>query len=297
MRPALWAPVAVMLAWTLCHKLPDWLDSCPTGWRAFLMTNAFVWMFLAWGGRDVGVLLALATLNCALFVAAALRNVQRPLAVQLGIASALVALALVPLYFGIVPLAVEFARIGWSGALALYVILASFFSRRAMMGALCAMAAAVLAALILRTPAIEGPWMLQFALMAFLLHSLRWDDVEHAFRTWLRWILVVAWVGQSLVWAWNGAPTVALVMTGGATVLVWLVVLAVRGACPPPAIPVAGALVMVSGPGADVVALVQSAPAGALAVAGSFLLLALGTVAALTKHRWHRREPPSGASF
>jgi hypothetical protein len=35
----------------------------------------------------------------------------------------------------------------------------------------------------------------------------------------------------------------------------------------------------------------QTTPAGVLAVIGSFVLFALGTVAALTKHRWHKTEP------
>jgi hypothetical protein len=37
---------------------------------------------------------------------------------------------------------------------------------------------------------------------------------------------------------------------------------------------------------------VQTLPVGVLAIAGSFALLGLGALAALTKHRWHPPETP-----
>jgi len=295
MRPAHWAPVLVILAWTLCHRLPRWLERCPAGWQAFFMVNSFVWMFLALAPKDSGVLLSLAVLNMGLYGVAVLRNVRRLLAIQLGMASALTALAVASRHFEIAPLDLEFTRVGWGGVLAVYVMAASFFSRRAAMGVLCAVGASVLTALVIRDSMVESRWMVHIALMGILLHSFRWDDIEHAFHSWFRWLAAMAWMSHSLVWAWNEGPTLALAANGGAMILAWLAVFGVRKVCPPPAIVLAGVTVMLSGPGEEMIAWVRTAPVGALSIAGSFLLLALGTVAALTKGRWHRSEPPCEA--
>ncbi len=53
-----------------------------------------------------------------------------------------------------------------------------------------------------------------------------------------------------------------------------------------PLIPISAIIVMLSGPGDSAAAMLQSTPVGLLAVIGSFLLFAIGTGAALTKHRW-----------
>jgi hypothetical protein len=54
------------------------------------------------------------------------------------------------------------------------------------------------------------------------------------------------------------------------------------------AVPVAGLLVALCSPANVVFVKLQSTPAGIMAVAGSFLLFGLGTIAALTKSRWSR---------
>jgi hypothetical protein len=58
-------------------------------------------------------------------------------------------------------------------------------------------------------------------------------------------------------------------------------------------LPAASILTVLSGPGNWLVAGVQSAPSGLLAVVGSFMLLGIGTMVALTKHRWHRSDEKS----
>jgi hypothetical protein len=49
-------------------------------------------------------------------------------------------------------------------------------------------------------------------------------------------------------------------------------------------------IVMLAGPLECGVEKTQSAPAGLLAIVGSFLLFGLGTAAALTRHHWHGGE-------
>ena len=55
-----------------------------------------------------------------------------------------------------------------------------------------------------------------------------------------------------------------------------------------PVVPAAAVLAMLSGPTGSTTGSLYSVPAGLMAVIGSFLLFGLGTLAALTKHRWNR---------
>src|ERR1017187_9562221 len=57
-----------------------------------------------------------------------------------------------------------------------------------------------------------------------------------------------------------------------------------------PVVPAAAVLAMLSGPTGSTTGNLHSAPAGLMAVIGSFLLFGLGTLAALTKHRWNRTD-------
>ena len=57
-----------------------------------------------------------------------------------------------------------------------------------------------------------------------------------------------------------------------------------------PVAPAAVVLAMLSGPTGSTTGSLYSVPVGLLAVIGSFLLFGLGTLAALTKHRWNRTD-------
>ena len=48
----------------------------------------------------------------------------------------------------------------------------------------------------------------------------------------------------------------------------------------------------VAGPANFIIIKLQTTPVGVMAVAGSFLLFGLGTIAALTKHRWNKKGQP-----
>ena len=56
----------------------------------------------------------------------------------------------------------------------------------------------------------------------------------------------------------------------------------------PRVLPVASLLVASTGPGVSAFRQIQYAPIGVLAIVGSFLLFALGTWIALSKHRWNK---------
>jgi hypothetical protein len=95
------------------------------------------------------------------------------------------------------------------------------------------------------------------------------------------------WTAQSFVWMhFDGEPWVGCVSS--AVVLgAYGLARFLRGRWDPFILPITAILVLFSGPGNAFAGKVHSTPIGPLAVIGSFLLFALGTVAALTKHRWH----------
>ena len=55
-------------------------------------------------------------------------------------------------------------------------------------------------------------------------------------------------------------------------------------------VPAAAVLAMLSGPTGSTTGSLHSVPVGLMAVIGSSLLFGLGTLAALTKHRWNRTD-------
>jgi hypothetical protein len=55
-------------------------------------------------------------------------------------------------------------------------------------------------------------------------------------------------------------------------------------------VPLAASVVLFSGPTDAALRWLNAAPTGITALIGSLALFALGTAAALTKHRWHRAE-------
>ena len=56
-------------------------------------------------------------------------------------------------------------------------------------------------------------------------------------------------------------------------------------------VPTAALVVMSSGPCSALISGMFSMPIGLLAVSASFLFLGIGTIAALTRHLWHKHEP------
>jgi hypothetical protein len=67
---------------------------------------------------------------------------------------------------------------------------------------------------------------------------------------------------------------------------VWLLFQWLRGKWGHLAILLGSLLVLLSAPGHVAAVQLESAPAGLLAVIGSFILFGLGTLGAITKHRW-----------
>jgi hypothetical protein len=133
-------------------------------------------------------------------------------------------------------------------------------------------------------------WAVQIALVFLLLHSLRWMDIEHTGAAVFRMLASAFWVVHAVIWTHTtGQPWMPCVLA--ATVLVfYLAARVIRGHWSARVIPLAACLVTLARPAEFGGNKLETIPTGLLAVIGSFLLFGLGTLVALTKHRWTKKE-------
>jgi hypothetical protein len=133
-------------------------------------------------------------------------------------------------------------------------------------------------------------WAVQVGFVFLLLHSLRWGDIEHAGAAMLRILASALWVVHAVIWTHTtGQPWMPCLLA--ATVLaIYLVARVLRGHWTARVIPLAASLVILSGPAEMGGNKLETFPTGPLAVIASFLLFGMGTVAALTRHRWHKGD-------
>jgi len=133
-------------------------------------------------------------------------------------------------------------------------------------------------------------WASQIALVFLLLHSLRWKDFEHTGTTMLRILASAFWLVHAVIWTHTtGRPWMPCVLA--VTVLAfYLFARIVRRNWSSPVIPLAASLVILAGPAEIGGNKLQIIPIGLLAVIASFLLFGIGTLAALTRHRWTNKK-------
>jgi hypothetical protein len=131
-------------------------------------------------------------------------------------------------------------------------------------------------------------WAVQSGLVFLLLHSLRWEDQAHEGARAVRNLAAVLWTFHALVWVRSDAALWMPCIPGGIVLSAYILTQFLRGRWETFILPAASILTLLSGPGQFLITRLHSAPSGLLAIIGSFVLFALGTTAALTKHRWHR---------
>jgi hypothetical protein len=130
-------------------------------------------------------------------------------------------------------------------------------------------------------------WAIQAGLVTLLIQSLRWEDRYHSGAGWLRGLTCAVWVCHAFVWMhtsgafWMAScATAPLIIAYGSGRLI-------TGKWGPRIVPFAVALVLLSAPADTGTVRLRTLSTGVLAVVGSFVLFALGTLAALIRHRWH----------
>jgi hypothetical protein len=131
-------------------------------------------------------------------------------------------------------------------------------------------------------------WGVQAGCVFFLLHSLRWLDWREKGLPVARGLGAALWLLHAFAWVHHGGPGLGLAAMGLIVLAAWAAARYWRRVRGLRWVGVVGGLIMVSRPLDVLGGWVATAPAGLLAVAGSFALFALGTAVALTKQRWHR---------
>ena len=135
-------------------------------------------------------------------------------------------------------------------------------------------------------------WATQAAVIFLLLHSLRWVDIEHQGAGFARVAVALVWVAHAWIWVslskvgWTIAALALPVLCG------YLAARWFRGSWGPWVIPSAAGLVLLTGPSNFAVGQATSIPVGLMAVIGSFLLFGVGTLVAITRHRWGQFKVP-----
>jgi hypothetical protein len=291
-RAELFAPFAWVLAWTL-YRYFDKNQFLPK--YSLMLLPAFV-PLLAFAPSNTTFFI-LTGLNLAAYLAAILLDRRNHLARHLLSATVLL------LAVGLPENWQEFLTPGWMRAdwvtagVVAYLLFCTALSRNpklAIFGSL------VLGITILLSGSNHGAfhWAAQGALVYFIVHSLRWNDVEHHGAKPVRILACLAWVGQTMIWmcsnpeqGWITCLTCALVL---GIYYFRRIFLHQRG---PLVVLAATVLVMLCGPEVSLVAYIGALPVGLLAFMGSLALFSLGTAAALTRHLWHKQPVSDDAGL
>jgi len=294
-HPWMLAPLTLVLAWTAWRRLPD-LRPQPVPSRSSLRQALLVLTaltpLLAASAPTSGLFFALTILNTALFGWVSLADPRNKLAGQLALASGMALLAGLPISWGSW-LAPGFTRVrAIELCLGVYVVLQSLRSRHPAWGLCGAMAAALAPAVLIA--GFNGSLALHLGLSFLVLHSLRWDERISKGVVGLRIGTAVSWTTHAFVWTRVDERTVVLVVSSAAVLILFFYGLlgVVTGQWGARVVPAGAALSFLAAPANSFFDLMRASPLGLVAVLGSFALFGLGTLAALTKHRWHPVAAP-----
>jgi hypothetical protein len=285
------APVLWVLAWTLGLRLADFVATPSELLRKAVLVLPLLAMFVSAFAAGSNVFCVLAVLNFIGFAIVLWRERGNRFALQLAMISLASMISALPVEV-VHPVVGGFDRMNLiGGAVLAYLAIATGLSRNPKLAIAGSIAAALAGGMLREGHADNLHWAAQAGLVYFLLHSLRWRDFEHQGAAAVRVCLASLWVLHTFVWSRMGVAFVPPLLVAALVMCVW----SCRGFLfqiwTPLVLPISAGLVALCHPINFVVVKTQTTPTGVLAVIGSFVLFALGTAAALTKHRWHKVEP------
>lgn len=288
LRRELLAPVLWVLAWTLVMRFTDFVAT-PSEWlRQAILVLPLLAMFVPALVVGSNVFCVLALLNFIGFAMVLWRERGNRLALQLAMISLASVISALPVEV-VHPVVGGFDRMNLiGGAVLAYLAIATALSRNPKLAIVGAIAAALAGGLLRDGHADNLHWAAQAGFVYFLLHSLRWRDYEHQGAGAVRVVMASLWVVHTFVWARTGVGFVQPLVMACVVALMWWGRGFLFQIWRPLVIPIAAGMVMLCHPLNFAVIKTQTTPTGVLAVIGSFVLFALGTAAALTKHRWHK---------
>jgi len=293
LRRELAAPALVVLAWMLHFRLKDFVESPTAQMQVTTLLLPVVVSLVAVGVDGSNVFFGLMTLNALVLVGFFFLQPDNRVARQLLCVVIGILVTAIPGDWTTTA-TTHLDRSRLIGIVSVtYLLLAAAFSQNPKVG-LAGMVAAAVAAGALRVNEHDcGYWAMQAGMVFLLLHSLRWNDREHQGANVVRNGAAMVWVLHSFIWVNTGAAfwhpmMMAAILAAGYFFWTFL-----TDDWAPRIVPIASAAVALSSPLSLTVSKTQTAPMGVLAIAGSFVLFAIGTAMALTKHRWHKHEPPA----
>ena len=280
--PALW-----VLAWTAYRLVPDIFTLQSRAAKYAMAVAPVLILFLAASQTGNEIFFTLAVLNTAIYGVMCFRRRDDRFTRHLLFVSVVMLVCGLPGEWTrlVAPRVDQGSYI--AAGLAACLLLYTFLSRNPKAGIFgsIVVASSVLVLFERHEGAIH--WAVQSGLAFLLLHSLRWVDIEHEGARVVRIMAATLWVMHAAVWVRSDAAMWMPCIPGGIILGAYLITRLLRGRWDFLILPAAAILVVLSGPGNALIETAQSAPGGLLAVIGSFLLFALGTAAAVTKHRWH----------
>ena len=282
------APVLWVLAWTVLFRITDFVSALPEPLRKALLVLPLLTTFVSAFVVGSNVFPVLAMLNVVGFAIVLWCDRGDRLALQLAMISFASMISALPVEV-VHPVVGGFDRMNLIGGAALaYLAIAVALSRNPKLAIVGAIAAAVAGGLMREGHSDSLHWAAQAGLVYFLLHSLRWRDWEHPGAAVIRICMASIWVLHTFVWTRSGVSFVSPLLVACVVAGIW----SCRGFLfqiwRPLVIPIAAGLVALCHPLNFTVIKLQTTPVGVLAMIGSLTLFALGTAAALTKHRWHK---------
>lgn len=285
LAPALW-----VLAWTLHLRLPEYTVELPPRTRKLTFILPLPVTLIAANETGSNVFFTLNVINLLAFAWHVWSERGNKLALHLTLLTLAAVIAALPA-------ALFHFFAGWCNrtdliglALLAYVMITTLLTRNPKAAIAGAVAAAIAAGALRDHSGNAWHWAAQAGLGFFLLHSLRWRDYEHPGAVGVRMIMAAGWLIHSMFWVRDTAVLWQPATMAGTLLLVcWFRGFVFRR-WTPLIVPGTGLAVALCGPANLLVLKIQTAPSGVLALAGSLLLFAAGTAAALTKHRWHKLD-------
>ena len=287
--PALW-----VFAWTAYRRGPELFQ-----WRSLtpqygLAIASLLIPIAAASESGTKIFFTLTALNAAMYAVMCLGERDRYLARHLLFASVVMLVCGLPNEWLVIHSSVGhgqimlhremLVRMGIAVFLMLYIVI----SRNPKTGLLGSVLAAIMVASGFPHGDATVHVAVQSGLVFLLVHSLRWEGSEQEGARAVRMVAAIAWTLDAVVWVRTDAALWMPCIFGGVVLAAYVITQFLRGRWDTFILPAASILTILSGPGNYLIGRLHSAPTGLLAMIGSFVLFALGTAVALTKHRWHR---------
>lgn len=280
------APTVWVLSWLLVRQTRAHRSTTRSRW---LVGLPLVVALLAIG--DERTFFTLGLLNAATYAVFWKNQLTGKLAAWLCLASIAMTVASVPAEW-LTRLIPEFNRAEWVlaclAALAFWPVIRSRDPRWGIAGGLLWLIAG--GALAYRLQISPG-WAVQLGLTFVAIHSLRWTDEYHDGSKATRLLTCLVWFVHSLLWLhFSGREaTLSTQIFGALVVSTWFGHWLWSKTRPPQLVLMTAGVVLLASPGYRLTVMASNIPAGYLAVAVSFILFGLGTIAALTRKQRGKR--------